>query len=217
MLQRILTHSNKTDLVIDLAELISGFLLVGFLWVHMFFVASVLVGPQAFNQVPKFLEAYYLAQIGIPAVIVLILAHMVLAGRRIPNRLQEMKMIWKHSRLLMHYDTWTWVFQVITGVAIGILAAAHIWTVVSRWTINMSISAERVTQSPYFIFYIILLICGEYHVGIGLYRIGVKWGWFKRQKLSKVLDVITLAIIAMGIVSLFVIKSHAGATGGGGQ
>jgi fumarate reductase subunit C len=215
MLQRILTHKNRTDLMIDLAELISGFLLVGFLWAHMFFVATILLGPWVFNQVPKYLEALYLAQIGIPAVILLILAHMVLAGRRIPNRLQEMKMVWKHSRLLMHYDTWTWLFQVITGVAIGILAAAHIWTVVSRWTINIDISAARVTQSPYFIFYIILLICGEYHVGVGLYRIGVKWGWFKRQKLSKVLDIITLCIIALGIISLFWIKSYAGVGGGG--
>ncbi|MFQ5826331.1 MAG: succinate dehydrogenase [Dehalococcoidia bacterium] len=156
-LQRILATNNRADLLIDMAELFSGLMLVGFLWTHMLFVGTVLIGSDLFNQVPKTLEAYFLAQIGIPFVILLILAHMVLAGRRIPNRFRDMKIMWKHTRTLNHWDTWTWLFQVATGGVIGILAAAHIWTVVSRWDINMEVSSGRVVQSPYFVFYIFLL------------------------------------------------------------
>lgn len=210
MLQRILTTSHRGDLLIDLAELASGLALVGFLWTHMLFVGTVLLGPEIFNSVPKTLEAYFLAQVGIPFVAVLILAHMVLAGRRIPNRFRDMKVVWRHTRSLGHFDTWTWLFQVATGTAIGILAAAHIWTVVSRWDINMEVSSGRVAQSPYFIFYILLLLFGEYHAGIGLYRQAVKWGWLNRKTVGWVLDAVTLLIVIMGVAALLVIKSYAG-------
>jgi fumarate reductase subunit C len=99
-------------------------------------------------------------------------------------------------------------------VAIGILAAAHIWTVVSHWEINMEVSSGRVAQSPYFVFYLLLLLCGEYHAGIGLYRQAVKWGWMNRKKVSWVLDIVTLGIIIMGVAALLVIKSHAVFGGG---
>lgn len=214
-LQRVLTANNRADLFIDIAELASGLMLVGFLWTHMLFVGTVLIGPDIFNTVPKTLEAYFLAQIGIPFVILLILAHMILAGRRIPNRFGDMKIVWRHTRILGHWDTWTWLFQVATGGAIGILAAAHIWTVVSHWDINMQVSSGRVAQSPYFIFYILLLLLGEYHAGVGLYRQAVKWGWLNRKKVSWVLNAVTLLIIAMGMAALLVIKSYAVIGGGG--
>lgn len=217
MLQRILTTSHRGDLLIDVAELASGLALVGFLWTHMLFVGTVLLdlwdhemGSKIFNTVPQTLEAYFLAQVGIPFVIVLILAHMVLAGRRIPNRFRDMKIVWHHTRSLGHFDTWTWLFQVVTGTAIGILAAAHIWTVVSKWDINMEVSSGRVAQSPYFIFYILLLLFGEYHAGIGLYRQAVKWGWLNRKTVGWVLDAVTLLIVIMGVAALLVIKRYAG-------
>jgi fumarate reductase subunit C len=215
LLQKVLTKSRRTELFIEIAELVSGLLLVGFLWAHMFFVATVLVSPEIFNRVPEFLEATYLAQIGIPSIILLILAHMVLAGRRLPARLEEQRILWKHLRMLGHMDTWTWLFQAVSGFAIGILAAAHIWTVVSRWTINMEISAERVRQSPYFIFYIILLLLGEYHAGIGLYRPVIKWGWIHRKNIKYVLNVITIVIIALGLFALFAIKGYEAVAAGG--
>jgi fumarate reductase subunit C len=46
----------------------------------------------------------------------------------------------------------------------------------------------------------------ELHVGIGFYRIGVKWGWIKRtnrrffQGIEKKL---TLTFIVIGLISLF--------------
>lgn len=207
-LQEVLIKNRKAEAYIEIAELLSGLLLVGFLWAHMFFVATVLISPEIFNKVPVFLEAAYLAQVGIPATILLIIAHMALAGRRIPARLKEQRIIFRHAKMLGHKDTWTWLFQVISGVAIGILASAHIWTVVSKWTINMQISAERVKQSPYFIFYILLLLLGEYHAGIGLYRQFIKWGWIHRKKIQHVLTVITIGIIVLGILALLTIKGY---------
>jgi len=215
LLQDALTKSNKADLLIDLAELVSGLLLVGFLWIHVLFVSTVIIDPDIFNNEAKFLEKYLLAQIGIPIVILLIILHMILAGRRLPSRFSDMRIVWKHSRLLNHYDTWTWLFQCITGVAIGILATAHIWTVVTEWDITVEISSRRVIQSPYFIFYIILILAGLYHAGVGLYREAVKWGWIERKKVAWVLNAITICIITIGIVGLFVLKGYAVISGGG--
>ncbi|MEG3070357.1 MAG: hypothetical protein RQM92_05505 [Candidatus Syntrophopropionicum ammoniitolerans] len=72
----------KTDLYVDLAQSISGVLLIGFLWMHMLFVATIVVSPDLFNRLSIGLDEYYLAQVGIPATILLIIIHIFLALRR---------------------------------------------------------------------------------------------------------------------------------------
>ncbi|MFQ5826332.1 MAG: hypothetical protein ACE5IA_03150 [Dehalococcoidia bacterium] len=61
---------------------------------------------------------------------------------------------------------------------------------------------------------IFLLLCGEYHAGVGLYRQAVKWGWLDRKKVSWVLNAVTLLIILMGVAALLVIKGYAVIGGG---
>jgi fumarate reductase subunit C len=46
----------------------------------------------------------------------------------------------------------------------------------------------------------------ELHVGIGIYRIGVKWGWIKRSNrkaLHSFENKLTLAMIGVGLITLF--------------
>lgn len=210
-LQKTLNRTNlKIDLYVDLAESITGILLVGFLWTHMFFVATIMLGQDVFNRLSEYLDKYYLSYIGVPFIICIIILHIFMAGRRAPLRLRDLRITWRHARMLGHGDTWIWVGQVITALLIGILASIHIWIIVTQWPIEALKSAARV-NSLYFWFYIILLLVGEYHAGFGLYRIFVKWGWFKRRKVGYVLKAITLIIIALGLGALWILKQLGGA------
>jgi len=202
LLQKILTKSNKSDLYLDLIELISGLLLVGFLWTHMLFVGTIIISPAMFNTLSQFLDAYYLTYIGIPFIVLVALLHFVIAGRRIPNRIQEQRIIWRHAKMLHHFDTWTWVFQTVTGMAILVLAAIHVWLVVTGWPIRAMSSADRMVA--FWWFYLLLLIVGEYHAGFGLYRQFVKWGWFPRKPVGYVTKLITVIIVVLGLAAMVV-------------
>lgn len=210
-LQKTLNRANpKVDLYVDLAESVTGILLVGFLWTHMLFVATILIGRQTFDKLSVALDDYYLSYVGIPFVILIILLHIFMAGRRAPLRLRDLRITWRHARMLGHGDTWIWIGQVITALLIGILASIHIWIILTSWPIRAVTSAMRV-DSFYFWFYIVLLLVGEYHAGFGLYRIFVKWGWFERHKMGYVLKAITLVIVALGLAALWIFKQLGGA------
>jgi len=216
-LQRTLNRSfGKTDLMIDLFQSISGVILIGFLWMHMLFVSTVIVSPATFDALSEGLDKYYLAQVGIPATILLIIVHIFLAGRRAPLRLRDLRITYRMAKSMNHYDTWVWVGQVITALMIGIMASIHLWIIMGAWPLRVATSAARVASNgpadstwgafnfPFFIvFYVIFLIAGEYHGGFGLYRILVKWGWFERHKMGWVLKGITVIIIALGFTALY--------------
>ncbi|MEW5954181.1 MAG: succinate dehydrogenase [Bacillota bacterium] len=209
-LQRTLTKSPRTELYADLAELISGVLLVGFLWTHMLFVSAIFLGPEVFDKLAHFLDEYYLSYVGIPFILLVAFIHIITAGRRIPNRFREQKIIWRHAKMIKHTDTWTWVFQVVTGMAILVLAGIHVWVVLTDWPISAIKSAMRI-ESFYLYFYFVLLLLGEYHAGMGIYRQFVKWGWFKRRSISYVLNVITLIIVGLGLGALYIFRQLGGA------
>lgn len=212
----------KTELYVDIAQSISGILLVGFLWMHMLFVGTIIISPELFDKLAEGLDRYYLAQVGIPATVLLIIIHIMLAGRRIPLRLRDMRITWRVAHMIKHFDTWVWIGQIITALVIAVMASIHIWFVMTAWPIRALTSASRVAASgpadqsfggfsfPFMIsFYVVLLIAGEYHGGFGLYRIFVKWGWFNRHRVSNILKTITAIIIATGLLALYTFKTLA--------
>ncbi|NLI11545.1 succinate dehydrogenase [Pelotomaculum propionicicum] len=216
-LQTTLNRSyGKTDLYVDLAQSISGVILIGFLWMHMLFVATIVVSPQLFDALSEGLDKYYLAQVGIPATIIVIIIHIFLAGRRAPLRLRDLRIAWRLTNLMNHYDTWIWAGQVITALCVGIMASIHLWVILGAWPLRAATSAARVASTgpadptwggfhfPFFlVFYVIFLLVGEYHGGFGLYRILVKWGWFERHKMGWVLKGITVIIVVLGFTALY--------------
>ena len=223
-LQTILNRkvNPKTDLYIGIAQSISGILLVGFLWMHLLFVGTIIISPELFDKLSVGLDKYYLAQVGIPGTVLLIIIHILLAGRRIPIRLRDMRITWRVAKMINHFDTWVWLGQILTALIIGIMASIHIWLVMTTWPIRSFTSASRVASSgpadqsfggfyfPFIIvFYVVLLIAGEYHAGFGLYRIFVKWGWFDRHRVGYVLKTITVIIIAIGLLALYTFKKLA--------
>ncbi|MDA8334252.1 MAG: succinate dehydrogenase [Peptococcaceae bacterium] len=200
--QRSIARNQRMELFLDMAELVSGLLLVGFLWTHMIFVGTIIINPNLFNALAAGLDRYYLSYIGIPFIIVIFFSHLVIAGRRIPTRFQEQKIMWRHASMLGERDTWTWVFQAVTGMAILVLASIHMWVVIENWPISAVFSALRVQR--YLWLYLVLLFVGEFHAGTGLYRLFVKWGWFKRQSVFHVIETITVLIVVMGLGALWV-------------
>lgn len=201
-LQRTLTKNRKTELYYDLIELLTGLLLAGFLWMHLFLESTITMGMEVFNNLAHTLDKNFLPYIGIPGIIIVFFTHFLVAGRRIPTRFQEQKIIWQHAKLLRHLNTWAWVFQVVSGMAILILGSVHMWVVITDWPIEAAKSAARV-HSSYWSFYILLLLLSVIHAGIGLYRQFIKWGWFARKPVGIMLSIISTIIIGLGLAAIF--------------
>jgi fumarate reductase subunit C len=207
-LQKALQRGGKLDLIVELIQTVSGLLLVGFLWTHMFFVASILLGVDAFNALASFMEDYRLLDVAVVFIILTVGAHVGAVLRRIPGRWQEQKIVWRHAKTIRHGDTWSWLFQAVTGSAMLVLIIIHVFVVVYAG-IDSTLSAERV-HSWMLWFYIVLLLFAEYHASVGLYRTFVKWGFVKRQNIKTVLSVITVFTVGLGLISLWVFYTLGG-------
>ena len=173
--------SSRASAYLDGLQMLTGAGLVLFMWSHMILVASVNIGPDVMNTIAAFFEDYYMAQVGGPLIGITFLFHFVLASRKIPFRTNEMSTFWKHSRTLHHTDTWLWAVQAFTAMIILIMGAVHMWTVLTDLPITAAKSAARIQGGFWLVFYLILLPMVELHVGIGFYRIAVKWGLIKRK------------------------------------
>jgi fumarate reductase subunit C len=212
ILHQILSRTGRAAAILDVLEACSGLVLALFLWVHMIFVATIFFGPETFDGIAHALDTYYLSYTGIPPLIAVFILHFLLAARKIPFTWRDQRVIWKHAGLLAHRDTWSWVFQAVSGMAILLLASIHFWVVLTAWPIESSLSIYRVGRMPQFIFYLVLLFLGELHAGIGLYRLAVKWGWPSRKRANLFLEIISAAFLVLGLWALLVFRR----LGGGG-
>lgn len=202
ILQDALPQSRRIAALLDLLEAFSGCSLAIFLWLHMAFVASIYLGADRFDGIARFLDERYLSYVGIPPLILLFFLHFLLAARKIPTSWGNQRVLWSHAGRLGHRDTWTWIFQVVSGMGILILASIHFWVVLTAWPIESAMSAYRIRQVPYLIFYILLLILGELHAGFGLYRLAVKWGWPPRRRAELFFELIGACVIIAGLGAL---------------
>lgn len=164
---------------LDFMQAVSGVLLILFLWAHMILVSSVVLSPALMNSIAWFFEKTYMAQVGGPIILLLMVFHFILAARKMPFRTGELRTFWDHARMMRHKDTWLWLVQVATAIVILVLASIHIYTVLSTLPITAVKSAERV-QNGWLLFYLCLLPMAELHVSIGFYRLGVKYGYITR-------------------------------------
>lgn len=189
----------------DWIQMLTGAVLVLFMWSHMILVSSVLLGAEVMNALAWFFEATGMAQVGGPIIGLLFLVHFVLAARKIPFRAAEQRAVWNQARMLRHRDTWLWLVQAVSAMIILILGAVHIWTVLTDLPITAAKSAARVQQWPWTLFYLVLLPMVELHVSIGFYRIGVKWGIIKRntrKKAKKAENLLFLIFLGIGLLTL---------------
>ncbi len=196
---------SATSAYLDWLQMLTGAALILFMWSHMILVASVNLGAGVMNALALFLEETYMAQVGGPMVGFIFLLHFILAARKVPFRVEQQSAIWWLSRQLRHMDTYLWLIQAFTAMVILIMGSIHMWTVLSDLPITAAKSAARIQGGFWLVFYLILLPMIELHVGIGFYRIAVKWGFARRKdrKIFKRLEnYITAIFITIGLITL---------------
>jgi fumarate reductase subunit C len=189
----------------DWLQMLTGAGLILFMWSHMVLVASVNLGAGAMNTLARFFETTYMAQVGGPLIAATFLLHFILAARKVPFRAEQQSTIWKHTRMLHHLDTWLWLIQAFTAMIILIMGSIHMWTVLTDLPITAAKSAARIQGGFWLVFYLILLPMVELHVGIGFYRIGVKWGFIKRSNrkgLKRFENILTGIFIFIGLITI---------------
>ena len=177
--------------ILDVMQMGSGVFLILFLWGHMLLVGTVIVGPTVMTTIAESLERFYLPQMGAPFVVAGFFFHALLAARKMPFRTRDQLTFRDHSWMMRHADTTMWLLQVTTAMIVLVLACVHMWTVLTDFPITAVKSAARVQDPFWLAFFFALLPCAELHLGIGFYRIGVKWGvvgrrgrhWFKALEL----------------------------------
>lgn len=188
----------------DFLQMVSGVLLILFLWAHMLLVSSVIISPSIMNGIAWLFEATYMAQIGGPAIFILMVMHFILAARKMPFQQDEWKTFRVHAAMLKHKDTTMWLVQVVTAILILVLGAIHMFVVLSDLPITAAKSAARI-QGGWLWLYLLLLPMAEIHVGVGFYRIGVKYGFIGREKrawFQKIENKMMLGFIIVGVLTL---------------
>ena len=203
---------------LDWMQSASGLLLALFMWGHMFFVSSILLGTDAMWAVTRFFEGYFvfgrsypwIVSIAVAGVLTLFVVHAMLAVRKFPINYGQYRVFRNHVGTMKHADTTLWWWQVVTGFAMFFLATIHLHVMLTRpERIGPFESADRVWSDHYWPLYLVLLFVVELHGGIGLYRLAVKWGWFAgahadatRRRLKTLKWAMTAFFLVLGLATL---------------
>lgn len=203
---------------LDVLQSASGIFLALFMWLHMFFVASILLGKDAFWHVARFFEGYHVLGEPYPILVsgvalfifIVFIAHAALAMRKFPADYREYRTFRGHAAGMKHSDTTLWFVQVYTGFAMFFLGSVHLYTMLTRpESIGPYGSADRVVTDWYWPLYLLLLFAVELHGSIGLYRAAVKWGWLEgrdpaatRRNMKRAKWLITVFFLTLGLLSL---------------
>ena len=203
---------------LDLAQSLSGLALALFMWVHMLFVSSILLGRDAMWVVARFFEGYFffgrplpwLVSAFVAVVFALFVVHAALALRKFPSGHRQYRTWRAHMGEMKHEDTSLWYWQVVTGFALFFMASVHLYIMMTRPDrIGPFESADRVWSDLMWPLYLVMLFAVEFHGGIGLYRLALKWGWFAgadpsatRRRLRGFKWTITVFFLALGLATL---------------
>lgn len=187
---------------LDLLTTLSGFVLAVFVCMHMLFVGSVILSPSLMNSLAWLFEATYMVQLGGPLILCLIVLHFILAARKMPFRQKEYIAYRTHSKMMKHTDTSLWIVQVATAIIILVMASIHVYLMLIDLPITAQKSAARIQFAGWLPFYVLLLAATALHICIGLYRIGVKFGFITRANRASLRKKCVYLLIAFGIISL---------------
>jgi fumarate reductase subunit C len=178
------TNKSAWPARMDVLQSLSGLLLVLFVWSHMFFESSILLGKDAMYQVTRMFEGVplfgrpYPLLVSFAAVVVFLLVavHAILALRKFPGSHRQYAVFHRHMGTIAHPDTTLWYVQVVTGFCLFFLVSAHLYIVIVQpGNIGPYASADRVWSGRFWILYVLLLVAVHLHAGIGMYRLAMKW------------------------------------------
>ncbi len=203
---------------LDIIQGITGLLLVLFMWAHMGFVSSILLGEDAmyfvsrmFEGEPIFGRPYPLLVSLVAAVVFgLFVLHALVALRKFPSSYRQYRALHFHLGWFRHPDTILWALQVVTGFALFFLASVHLYQMGFHPSdIGPYASADRVWSGRMWPLYLVMLFAVELHGGIGFYRLLVKWGVFlgdnpkrNRRRLQRIKWGITIFFLTLGLITL---------------
>jgi fumarate reductase subunit C len=203
---------------LDVIQGFTGLLLVLFMWAHMGFASSILLGKDAmyfvtrmFEGEPLFGRSYPLLVSFVAVVVfVLFVVHALLALSKFPSSYRQYRALHFHLGWFRHPDTILWTLQVVTGFALFFLASVHLYQMAFHPSdIGPYASADRVWTGRMWPLYLVMLFAVELHGGIGFYRLLVKWGVFlgdnpkrNRRRLQKIKWGITVFFLILGLVTL---------------
>lgn len=187
----------------DVAQAVTGVILALFTLTHSLFVGTVLISPKLMDNLGWLLEVTFLAHIVAPLILLIMLVHFLIAARKMPVRLGELQVMIHHAKRMKHCDTWLWLVQVATAIIVLVLVCIHIYNIAMNFPITSEVSALR-AQSGGWIFYPVLLFCVGLHLVIGLFRVGVKYGFIKaeqRELWTKRMWILLGVYCALGLMS----------------
>ena len=203
---------------LDLIQSGTGLFLGLFMWLHMLFVSTILLGKDWFNGVVAFFELRFISDshfmsyctfIVAVGVLIIFFIHAALGMRKMPINFRQWQIYRAHAKRMKHEDTTLWLIQAITGFIMFFLASAHLIIIATSPVLSADVSANRVFTHLMWLFYLVLLFSVELHGSIGLYRLCVKWGWFEgknhketRAKLKKAKWGLSIFFIVLGLLSL---------------
>ncbi|MDR0701533.1 MAG: fumarate reductase cytochrome b subunit [Azoarcus sp.] len=198
---------------LDILQGSTGLFLALFMWGHMAFVASILLGETAMWTVTRLFEGYFifgrsypgLVSCAVAFVALAFVAHALLAVRKFPVSYRQCRTILSHAKAMRHEDSALWIVQVCTGFLLFFFVSAHLYQMFV-WPQNIGpyASADRVWSDGLWPFYLTMLLAVELHGGIGLYRLAVKWGWpnVPRAVLKTVKWGLTAFFLVLGLATL---------------
>ncbi len=203
---------------LDYIQSATGLFLGLFMWGHMFFVSTILISKDFMYAVTKMFEGSFFLKEPQPVIVsgvvlfvfVIFITHAMLGMRKFPNTFRQYQAYKTHMGMMKHDDTTMWFIQAFTGFAMFFLGSAHLlMMMVKADAIGPYGSSERMYSDVMWPFYLILLLAVEFHGGIGLYRLCVKWGWFEgedakisRKNLKKAKWAVTAFFLALGLLTL---------------
>lgn len=208
-----LAGKNRWPARLDILQSGTGLFLALFMWGHMAFVSTILLGEPAMWAVTKFFEGYFifggshpwLVSCVVGFVALVFVAHAFLAVRKFPGNYRQFRVILAHSRAMRHEDTTLWACQAGTGFLLFFFASAHLYQMFV-WPQNIGpyASSDRVWSDGLWPFYLTMLLAVELHGSIGLYRLAVKWGWpdAPRALLKKLKWGLTAFFLILGLATL---------------
>jgi len=200
------TKASRWPARMDVAQSLSGLLLVLFIWGHMFFESSILLGKDAMLWVTRMFEGEHLFGRPYPqlvsaiAVLILLLTavHALLALRKFPASLRQYQVFHRHNRGLRHEDTRLWLVQVVTGFLLFFLVSAHLVVVMLQPSnIGPYASSDRIWSGGFWILYGFLLPLVHAHAAIGVYRLALKWGPFSAEQFGLWRGRLRLALVCV--------------------
>jgi len=209
---------DTTPARLDFLQSASGLILALFMWAHMFFVSTILLGKDVMYSVSKFFEGEYffgesypiIVTIAAGAIFSIFILHAAIAMRKFPSNYKRHKIMRNHMKSFNHTDTRLWFWQIFTGFAMFFLGSIHLYIIMTNSAdIGPYASADRVVTEWMWPLYILLLLAVELHGSIGLYRLALKWGWFEgsnskksRITLRRLKYAVTIFFLTLGFLTL---------------